>query len=210
MKPPTTTDIFNRVLDPALWVLTAAHGANKGGLVATFVANASLVPDLPRVIVGIARQHYTRTLIEASHCFALHLFDEGCLDWVTRFGFRSGRDGDKFVGLGIVHGMTGIPLPPAALTWLECRVEATLDTGDRTVYLAEVVQIGPLRPGRAMTLQRMLLSLPPEQLRLLDERLTRDILVDAEAIGAWRCSRGQRDRVAHHEPNPHADGTFRD
>src|SRR5262249_32598631 len=126
-------------LDRELWILTARAGPRAGGLVATFVSEASIVPELPRVLVGLARQHGTWELVEASGAFALHLIGVEHLDWVWRFGLRSGRDTDKFRGLEVQTGATGSPLLEGALGWLDCRVETRMETGDRTVYLAEVL-----------------------------------------------------------------------
>jgi flavin reductase (DIM6/NTAB) family NADH-FMN oxidoreductase RutF len=173
-------------LDRELWLLTAAAGGRRGGLIATFVSQASLVPELPRVLVGLAKQHHTWGLVEGSGAFALHLVDEPHLDWVWRFGLHSGRDGDKLEGLATQPGATRSPLLTGAPGWLDCRVEARLDTGDRTVYLAEVVDARLSRPGAPLTVKRLLQLAPPEYLRELKEQLARDSAVDAAAIRAWR------------------------
>jgi flavin reductase (DIM6/NTAB) family NADH-FMN oxidoreductase RutF len=173
-------------LDRELWLLTAAAGGRRGGLIATFVSQASLVPELPRVLVGLAKQHHTWELVEGSGAFALHLLDEPHLDWVWRFGLRSGRDGYKLDGLAVQIGTTGSPLLAEAPGWLDCRVEARLDTGDRTVYLAEVVDARLSRPGQPLTVKRLLQLAPPEELRELKEQVARDSAVDAAAIRAWR------------------------
>jgi flavin reductase (DIM6/NTAB) family NADH-FMN oxidoreductase RutF len=175
--------------DRELWLVTAAAGGRRGGLIATFVGQASLVPELPRVLVGLARQHYTWELVEGSGAFALHLLDEPHLDWVWRFGLRSGRDGDKLEGLAVGPGVTGSPLLADAPGWLDCRVEARLDTGDRTVYLAEVVDARLSRLGRPLTVKRLLELAPAERLRELKEQVARDSVVDAMAIRAWRQQR---------------------
>jgi flavin reductase (DIM6/NTAB) family NADH-FMN oxidoreductase RutF len=176
-------------LDRELWLLTAAAAGRRGGLIATFVSQASLVPELPRVLVGLAKQHHTWELVEGSGAFALHLLDEPHLDWVWRFGLRSGRDGDKLDGLAVQAGMTGSPLLAEAPGWLDCRVEARLDTGDRTVYLAEVVDARLSRPGEPLTVKRLLQLAPPEYLRELKHQVARDSGVDAAAIRAWRQQR---------------------
>jgi len=183
-----TVDLF-APFNREIWVLTAAAGSRRGGLVTTFVSQASIVPDLPRVVVGIAKQHHTWALIEASGAFALHLIGEKHLDWVWLFGLRSGRDVDKLEGLAVTKGATGSPLLSDALVWLDCRVEARLDTGDRTVYLAEVVGVGQLRLDPPLTARRMIELAPPERKRELQEQMTRDIAVDAAAIRAWRAAR---------------------
>jgi flavin reductase (DIM6/NTAB) family NADH-FMN oxidoreductase RutF len=182
--------IFEQSLDPPLWLLTAAHGAERAGLIATFVANASLVPELPRVVVGLARHHHTWGVVERARCFALHLLDESHLDWVPRFGIRSGHEGDKFAGLDLTAGTTGSPILPGALACLECRVESALDTGDRTFYLAEIVQADAGRTGKPLTTSHMLRSLGDEQRHQLRDRLQHDIQLDAAAIRAWRARQG--------------------
>jgi len=183
----TAASLFART-DCELWLLTAAFGARRGGLIATSVSQASIVPDLPRVIVGIAKQHYTHRLVEASGAFALHLLGEEHLDWVWRFGLRSGRDIDKLTGLSPTAGRTGSPILADALGWLECRVESRLDTGDRIVYLAEVVGSEARRDGSPLTAQHLIRLAPPERLRELKEQMAHDIPIDEAAIRAWRAS----------------------
>jgi flavin reductase (DIM6/NTAB) family NADH-FMN oxidoreductase RutF len=177
-------------LDRELWIVTAAAGPRRGGLVATFVSSASIVPELPRVLVGLARQHHTWELIEASNAFALHLIGEQQLDWVWNFGGRSGRTTDKFAGLSVQTDSTGAPILTDAAAWLECRVEARLDTGDRTVYLAEVLNGKKLTIVPPLTAHRMVELAPPERLRELKDGLEHDGAVDAAAIRAWRQQRG--------------------
>ena len=80
---------------------------------------------MPRVLIGLARQHYTWELVEASGAFALHLMGEEHLEWVWRFGLQSGRDQDKYAGLVFHTAASGSPLLRDALGWLDCRVEAT-------------------------------------------------------------------------------------
>jgi flavin reductase (DIM6/NTAB) family NADH-FMN oxidoreductase RutF len=186
----TAASLFART-DRELWLLTAAAAGRRGGLIATFVSQASIVPDLPRVVVGIAKQHHTHGLIEAGGAFALHLIGEEHLDWVWRFGLRSGRDADKLAGLSTAAGTTGSPILTDALGWLDCRVESHTDTGDRTVYVAEVVRGESVRDGTPLTARRMVALAPPERRRELNEQMARDVGIDAAAIRAWRAS--------HHE-----------
>jgi flavin reductase (DIM6/NTAB) family NADH-FMN oxidoreductase RutF len=179
------TDVFAQ-LDRELWLLTAAADGRRGGLIATFVNQASIVPDLPRVIVGLAKQHCTWGLVEAAGAFALHLLAEEQLDWVWRFGLLSGRDLDKLADMPARAGVTGAPIVTAAPASLECRVEARWDGGDRTVYLAEVLAGEVVRPGPFLTMKRLLQLAPPARLAELKDGLARDAAVDAEAIRAWR------------------------
>ncbi|HEV3339205.1 MAG TPA: flavin reductase family protein [Pirellulales bacterium] len=179
--------------DRELWIVTAADGQRRGGLVATFVCLASLVEELPRVLIALAKQHHTQQLIEVSGVFGLHLIAARQLDWVWRFGLRSGRDFDKLAGLAHESGETGAPLLSDALGWLDCRVETRLDTGDRTVYLAEVVAARMNHDEPPLTMKELLKIVPPERLAQLKQLRERDSRIDAQAILAWRARQGQRD-----------------
>jgi flavin reductase (DIM6/NTAB) family NADH-FMN oxidoreductase RutF len=178
-------ELLSRV-DRELWIVTAAAEARRGGLVATFVTPASIAEGFPRVLVGVARQHFTWELIESSGAFALHVIGEEHLEWVWRFGLASGRDGDKFGGLALRDGATGSPILVDALGWLDCRVEERMLTGDRTIYLAEVVAGGMQRQEAPLTMSRLLQRAAPEKLNQLKKQLERDAGIDAEAIRDWK------------------------
>jgi flavin reductase (DIM6/NTAB) family NADH-FMN oxidoreductase RutF len=177
-------------LDPTIWLVTAASGSRRGGLIATFVNQASIVPSMPRVLVGLAKQHHTWELIQESGSFGLHLLAEQQLDWVWRFGLVSGRDQDKLAGMKL-EARTGPPLLAEAVAWLDCRVEASLDTGDRTVFLAEVLEGRLLSSAPALTVQRMLQLAPAEKLQELKHSVTRDATADSAAIQMWRSLRNE-------------------
>jgi flavin reductase (DIM6/NTAB) family NADH-FMN oxidoreductase RutF len=186
MSDASFGELLTRAVDPALWLVTAAHAGARGGLIATFVTNASLVPDEPRVALGVAKHHFTWRLVDGSGAFALHLVDQTRVEWVRRFGLRSGHEADKFAGLAADVGETGSPVFTDAALWSEAVVEAALDTGDRTFFLARVVRFGRGRDGRPLTTSRLAGSLGEADRRELSERLERDVALDAAAIRAWR------------------------
>jgi flavin reductase (DIM6/NTAB) family NADH-FMN oxidoreductase RutF len=176
-------------LDPEVWLVTARAGERQGALIATSVSTASIVPAAPRVLVGIAPGQHTWELIEASGVFALHLLDEGQTDWVWHFGLRSGHQVDKLAGWPTRLAATGCPIVSGTLSWLDCRVEATLEAGERVIYLAEVSDGRAERTGAPLRLKRLLQTAPPERLRALKEKMEADIPARAEALRRWRQGR---------------------
>jgi flavin reductase (DIM6/NTAB) family NADH-FMN oxidoreductase RutF len=177
-------------LDRELWLVTAQANDQHSGLIATFVNPASIVPELPRFLVGLAKTHRTQELVEASGAFALHLLAPHNLDWVWRFGTTSGRSIDKFAGLDVRTAMTGSPLLTGAIGWLDCRVEERMDTGDRVVYLGAVVEACVTKAIPPLTMKQAVQLSPPDRLAELKRQLQHDSRADADAIRAWRQRRG--------------------
>jgi len=176
--------------DPPVWLVTAGTEAHRGGLIATFVVRASIVADLPRVVLGVAKHHHTWGLIERGGQFVLHLLHPAQMDLVWRFGLTSGHSSDKLGGLPVALTPSGQPRIETALAWLDCRVETRMDSGDRTIYLAAVTDGGTdIQPGpdtAPLTVSALYAAAPPAERGQLDAQYVQDGRVDAEAILAWR------------------------
>lgn len=188
MEMTSASEVFRR-LDREIWLVTSARGTQRGGLIATSVSVASIALEHPRIIVGLAKQHHTWGLVDESGAFAVHLLREEQLGWVWRFGLNSGRDLDKLNGFSTWFGPSGAPILDDAHAWLDCRVESRLDTGDRTVYLASVLDARPPGPEPILTLKRLLELAPAEKRAELHQQMARGGAIDAAAIEAWRSDR---------------------
>ena len=178
-----------RMFDRTAWIITASVGGERSGLVATFVNTASLGPAHPRLAIGIARHHYTWELINRSRAFTAHLVDEAAGALIWRFGLSSGRHTNKFDGVEWRHGQTGSPIITSALAWLDCRVEADLDIGDRTIYVGAAVDGGVNRAATPLTSEQIFRLADAEQRTRMDADRDRDAQLDAAAILAWRGAR---------------------
>ncbi|HEY9828174.1 MAG TPA: flavin reductase family protein [Stenomitos sp.] len=156
-----STSIFN-LTNPEIYIITAAHAGLTSGQVATWVTLAALIPEHLRVIAAISPYNYTFDLIQQSQRFAVHLLAEGQEAWVPLFGLCSTRETDKFEGIAATYTATGIPLLPNTCGWAECQISHSIDLGDRTVFIADVVA-QDLYPNRK-PLRRIeaLAALPPQ------------------------------------------------
>ena len=118
-----------RLVHREIWIVTAADGQRRGGLAATWVSQASIDRDNPVVLIGIAPNHFTAELIDASQSFALHLISLDAIELAWNFALGSGRDRDKLAGIAATRGITGSPLLHDALAFLECRAQAPVSHG---------------------------------------------------------------------------------
>jgi flavin reductase (DIM6/NTAB) family NADH-FMN oxidoreductase RutF len=166
-------------MDPEVFVLTAADGHRRNGQIVVWVTPASIIPQAPRVVVGVGRMTYTRELIEASGKFALNLLGVDQWPWVSHFGFRSGREVDKFSTVPFTRGTTASPLLPEVVGYLECQVRSILDARAHLFYLADILDGRLVSDRDPLRLHHLPELLPPEEIatmrRLLEEDSARDL-----------------------------------
>lgn len=80
------------------------------------------------------------------------LAKETPLKFIGLFGFRSGRDIDKFKNIKYKVGVTGAPIVlENTLAYLEAEVIASLDVGDHTIFIGKVVEGEILKEGEPLT-----------------------------------------------------------
>src|SRR5262245_813557 len=154
-----------KMVDREAWILTAAtDDGRRGGLVATWVSQASIDVEHPMIAAGLAPNHYTTELVDASWVFAAHLITVDQLELVWRFALSSGRDTDKLAGLSLRQDVSGAWILNDCLAWLACRVVSRYDGGDRIYYFAEVLD-GARNRGGAPVRQSDLIAKASQQQR---------------------------------------------
>jgi len=143
--------------------VTAAHGGRANGLISTTAISVSLYAETQRVLVGLTKTNLTHDLVLASRAFAVHLLPPDALDIVRALGMRSGHDGDKLAALAWRPGETGSPILDRAVGFAEARVATTLDAGELTIVVGDVVAEG--RTGGAFLTNGLLLEKMPADMR---------------------------------------------
>lgn len=194
MGPNLPFDI-TRLADRPIWLVTAAAGGQRGGLVATWVMPASLDPSKLMLLVAFGPNHFTTELVQESGAFAVHLLrgDQSALAW--NFARDSGRQRDKLAGLEFRTGTTGSPILADCLAWSECRVGARYRTGDRVLTWGDVVDSGNVDSGNlavstqaALSEKSFISNLTDAQRRTLATQQRADAALLQPLHEAWRRS----------------------
>lgn len=134
-----------------LYLVTSRAGQQINGLTVNTVVQVALEPCL--VTVAINKQSFTHELIEKSGVFAVTVLEkETPLEFIGRFGFRTGREFNKFEGLEFETGETGVPLVTEhAVAVMEAKVRARLDCVTHTLFLGEVQMARWVKQGAPLT-----------------------------------------------------------
>jgi flavin reductase (DIM6/NTAB) family NADH-FMN oxidoreductase RutF len=166
-----------------LVAITTTAGGQANGQIAVAALNASILRERPRVVIEIWKANYTHHLLLEGGVFALHLLGERNLDLIERLGLHSGRDGGKLAGLRWATHQTGCPILLDTLGYVECHVRGTLDAGDMTCFLGDVVGGEPLHAGAPLTWPAARAMLPAEVLARYEEHQARQREVARGLLG---------------------------
>ncbi len=122
-----------------LYIVTAADGETKNGLIVNTALQVSADPA--KIAVCVCKNSFTHGIITSSRAFAvMPLVQETPMVFIGNFGFRTGRNFDKFAKVAYTPGKTGSPVVSEnTLSCVEARVEQTVDVGTHTLFIGNVV-----------------------------------------------------------------------
>ncbi|MBN2239663.1 MAG: flavin reductase [Dehalococcoidales bacterium] len=134
-----------------LYIVSSGNEEKKNGQIANTVFQITSEP--PTVAVSINKQNLTNEIIRESGVFTVSVLREDTpLPFIGGFGFKSGRDTDKFDGINYKTGSTGAPVvTDNAVAYLEARVKNEVDLGTHTIFIGEVVDGDVLTEEAPMT-----------------------------------------------------------
>ncbi len=141
------TALFN--LSYGVYAVTTWAKGNPTGCIANSAMQITSKPAT--VAVSINHDNYTNECIKDTGVFALNVLSENVDPLVIgTFGFRNGKDYNKFEGIEpIVKGY--LPVLPQAMSYVTCKVINTMETDTHTVFLGEVTDAGNLKKETPMT-----------------------------------------------------------
>ena len=134
-----------------LYIVSSRMRDRVNGQIANTVFQAT--SDPPTIAVAINKQNLTHTFIsESGVCTVSILSQDAPLSLIRTFGFRSGRDGDKFADLHYRLGENQVPVVlEYTLGHLELTIVKELDVGSHTIFVGEVGATDVFDDGEPMT-----------------------------------------------------------
>ena len=130
-----------RMIPYGLYVLTA-KGKDDTIAAATvnWVTQASFAP--PLVVVGVKADSHVHALIKESKAFALNVLGKGQQAMAFTFFKPATREGQTVSGEPFRPGTTGAPILEKTPAFCECRLVDSVERGDHSIFVGEVVDVG--------------------------------------------------------------------
>lgn len=134
-----------------LYVITSTFNGKINGQISDALMQVTSNP--PKVALSIHKQELTHEYIEKSGVFAASILRmEVNLDIIKKFGFKSGREVDKFKDTKYTLGKTGSPLLIDDIVGtFESKVFKSVDVGTHTLFIGDVINANIVRDEPALT-----------------------------------------------------------
>lgn len=138
-------------LSYGLYIVSSKAGEKAGGCVVNTLAQVTAVPE--KLAVTVSKDNYTTELIQASGYFTGTVLTEATdMNTIAAFGFRSGKDIDKFDGFSAQTDVNGVPyLTDTMAAVYSCKVVGQLDLGTHIMFIGEVTEAKTLNDAPVMT-----------------------------------------------------------
>lgn len=134
---------FRRVLGAfatGVTIVTTRSGDKIHGLTANAFCSVSLSP--PLVLVCVNKNAQSHEVITQGKCFAVNILSADQQHIAERFAQEALSGAARFDSLETRAAVTGAPVLGESLGWVDCKLTASHDGGDHTIFVGEAVALG--------------------------------------------------------------------
>ncbi|MHB9154311.1 MAG: rubredoxin [Endomicrobiales bacterium] len=134
-----------------MFIVSSRKNGAFNGQIANTVFQITAEP--PTLAISINKQNLTHEFIRESRVFTVSVLSrQASLEFIGRFGFKSGRTLDKFKDMEHKAGVTGAPVVlKNTLACIEAEVIQELDVFTHTVFIGKIVNAEVFEDGEPMT-----------------------------------------------------------
>lgn len=124
-----------------LYILSSKDGERINGHISNTVFQVTAEP--PRIAVATHRDNLTTDFIRKSKVFAVSALQQDVdLEFLGPWGFKSGREVNKFDSIRYKTGKTGAPIVlDKSIAWYECEVEQQFEIGTHVIFTGRVIDL---------------------------------------------------------------------
>jgi flavin reductase (DIM6/NTAB) family NADH-FMN oxidoreductase RutF len=136
---PITADEYKSLMSQwatGITVVTTSGPEGTHGMTANSFTGVSLQP--PLVLVCVDHRARTHEHLQETGLFGIHILHSGQEELAKRCAGLYGEAGNRLGDVPHESGPHGAPLLSDCLVALECRLYATYEGGDHTIFLGEV------------------------------------------------------------------------
>ena len=147
MDPDVKKKVLRQVSYGMYVVTSAAEDAVSAGTV-NWLSQASFSP--PLVMVAVKVDSGLHGAVKKSNAFTVNVLSAGQKQLAEDFFRPSNVEGNSVNGHPFKPGGNGAPVLDEAYSYFECRVTGSIQQGDHSVFVGEVVEVGHRRDDKPL------------------------------------------------------------
>ena len=134
-------------LSYGLYIISSESGEKKNGYVANTVFQVTATPE--QLAISCNKDNLTEQIIAKSGRFSVSVLGkDASKDLIGTFGYKSGKNIDKFSSVEYFTSPNGIPVvTEGSVAWFECEVVQSLDVGTHVIFIGKVLDGEILQKG---------------------------------------------------------------
>jgi flavin reductase (DIM6/NTAB) family NADH-FMN oxidoreductase RutF len=141
-----------RKIPHGIYICGVKDGEDINCFTASWVTQSSFKP--PLIVNCVNTGHKSNEMIKNSGVFSISFLEAGQKEVAKTFFQPLHRVGNKFEDIEFSLGAeTGCPIITDSLGYVECKVVGTVEKGDHTVFVGEVIGAGVHREGKQILLE---------------------------------------------------------
>lgn len=123
-----------------LYIVSSKDSGKYNGQIANTVFQITSEP--PTIAISINKLNHTHEMLSRSKLLTVSILSQdAAMSLIGNFGFKSGRDVDKFALTEYTLGQNGVPIvKESCLGYLEGEVIQTIDVNTHTIFLARITE----------------------------------------------------------------------
>ena len=134
-----------------VYIVSASADGKDNGQIANVVFQVTAEPA--KIAICINKDNLTYEIIKKSGFFGVSIIEEETpMTFIGTFGFKSGRDIDKYEKIDFKRTENGVPLvKDFSVGIMEMKVVGELDSGSHTLFVGELISSEVLKDSPPMT-----------------------------------------------------------
>jgi ferric-chelate reductase [NAD(P)H] len=134
-----------------MYIVSSVKDGKPNGQIANTVFQITSVPAT--IAISINKKNLTHEFIESSRAFSISILDETApLQFIGKFGFKSGRNEDKFKDINFKLLGSGCPaVLDNSICCIDAKVVDCFGCGTHTLFIGQMTDSEMLKTGKPMT-----------------------------------------------------------
>ncbi len=139
-----------RTFTYGLYAVSCADEGEVNIFTANWLTQVSFDP--PLVALSVENISKSLPMILRSRKYTINVLRSGDRELAGKLGKSALQHPDKLANISFHLGLNDCPILDDALAWVVCELRHTVEAGDSTLIIAEVIDVGMLSEGQPLTM----------------------------------------------------------